>query len=98
MGVGGDLMQVGGRGGEKVAAECCLCPRVLGECLFVSINKDSGGANGGQLFTTKVAEGGTRIHTHTHTDTHDIVPLSFQAIFQLPPRLSDSGDLRSVCP
>lgn len=77
-GEGADLMQVGGCGGEKVAAECCLCPRV---CLSQS-TMTAEEQMGGQLFTTKVADGGT--HTHTHTDTHDIVPLSFQAFSIFP--------------
>lgn len=36
---------MGGHGGEKVAAECCLHPRVRRDDLFVSINKDRGGEN-----------------------------------------------------
>lgn len=47
------LKRVGGHGGEKVSAECCLHPRVLKEYLFVSINKDRGGVNGGQLYHSR---------------------------------------------
>lgn len=49
----GRLKLLGGHGGKKVSAECCLHPRVLKEYLFVSINKDRGGVNGGRLYHSR---------------------------------------------
>lgn len=50
---GGVLKCVGGHGGEKVSAECCLHPQVLKVDLFVSINKDRGGVDGEQLYHSR---------------------------------------------
>lgn len=39
----GWLKHVGGHGGDKVSADCCLQSQCLSEDLFVSINKVHGG-------------------------------------------------------
>lgn len=62
----GGMKHVGGHGGERVSAECCLHPHVLKDYLFVSINKDRGGMNGELLYHSR---GTAQPHYHIHAHT-----------------------------
>lgn len=62
----GGIKHVGGHGGEKVSAVLSP-PTGPKRDLFVSINNDCGGEDGGQLYHSR---GRAQTHSCSHTCTH----------------------------